>query len=277
MLTVNIHDYNFIQSTCSVPFTSPKNVEYVRGQMAWEGITLFTDAYINNPIVDQVTSKYKIGWLREPFCLHAIDYYASLDNAHKFDAILTYHADFLLHAGYRFMPYAGTWLLPEHWGVKPKSKLVSMLFGGKRTSEGHQLRHEISERLGDKYGIDYYGFRGYPTDYSEHTKRRVLEDYYFSIVIETCREPNLFTEILLDCFAVGTIPIFWGAPNIDIYFDDTAILPFRDVVSLVSVLRELSPELYREMLPGVRANLELMKPYAVPEDWMFENVLKEFA
>lgn len=278
-MIVNLFDSNFTQSVCSTAHQNPQYIQYVRDQMDFDGVTIFTDEWINNPIVDEVKSKYKVGWLREPYCLHPETYGNSLNNRHKFDFILTYHNEFLQSDSgfnYRFAPYGGVWLDKRDWGIKPKSKLCSMLIGSKMSTEGHRIRHEIADMIEQEgYPVDFYGVRGEPVEYGRDTKLKVLGDYCFSIVTETCREDNLFTEWLLDCFAVGTVPVFWGAPNIHEFFDAKGVLQFDTVDRLQKVLSGLDSKLWADRIGHIYANLRRMQDYAVTEDWLYLNVLRE--
>lgn len=285
-MLVNLLDFNFRQSVCSVAYQTPEHIEYVRDQYEFDGVTLFTDGYINDGTVDRVRSRHKIAWLREPYCLHPDIYEAALTNAHKFDLVLTYYQPFLdLGRNFRFCPYGGTWIDKRDWGIKPKSKLCSMLIGSKMSTEGHRLRHEIADMIeSEGYPVDFYGVRGEPVGYGQETKLKVLSDYAFSIVTETCREDNLFTEWLLDCFALGTIPIFWGCPNIKKFFRIGGIEDFMwieqlggDVLSVLpNILAQLSMRQYAKYLNSARDNLVTMRRYAVAEDWLYANVLREF-
>lgn len=273
MMTVNLFDDAFRHDICSTAWKTPKHIAYARDRMEFDGVTLFTDGYINLPVVDEVRSQHKIGWLHEPECLHPDTYADSLTNRHKFDFVLTYYAPFLEMAGYRFAPYAGTWIPEDRWGIKPKTKLVSMLFGAKMSTQGHRIRPAIADAVGGR--VDFYGARGETVDYSLNTKYRVLADYAFSIVVETCRQDNLFTEILLDCFAVGTVPIFWGAPNVGEFFNTEGILSFETVEECAYIVESLSIESYASMARAVSDNFERVKNYAITEDWLYENVLKD--
>lgn len=246
--------------------------------MAFDGVTLFTDEWINNPVVSEVKSKYKIGWLHEPYCLHPDTYQKAFRNLSKFDLMLSYSNGILDYGvNTRLCIYGGTWINQNDWGIKPKTKLCSMLIGSKMSTEGHRIRHEIAEMI-DANGfefVDFYGARGEPIGYGQETKYKVLSDYCFSIVTETCREDNLFTEWLLDCFALGTIPIFWGAPNIHQFFDVKGILQFDTVDRLYKILTGLNWGRYIERLQSAYENLLKLKDYRITEDWMYENVLKE--
>lgn len=276
-MLVNLFDFNFRQSVCSVAYQTPAHIQYVRDLTDFDGVTLFTDAYINDGSVDRVRSRYKIAWLREPYCLHP-DIYEAV-NPDKFDLVLTYYQPFLDRGrNFRFCPYAGTWIDRRDWGIKPKSKLCSMLIGDKMGTRGHQIRHEIADMIErEGYDVDFYGVRGTPVGYGQETKLQVLSEYCFSIVTETCREDNLFTEWLLDCFAVGTIPIFWGCPNVRSFFNTDGIIQFGTPDEIPFWFNNYCHMAYYwEHLPGIYNNLHLMQPHAVTEDWLYLNVLKEF-
>lgn len=301
MLTVNLFDDCFRHAHCSTGWQIPEHVRYVRDQMEFDGITLFTDGYINDPVVEQVKSKYKIGWLHEPECLHPENY--QVKHPERFDFILTYHAPLVktkpielseatyqgeVHAiqrghptTFRFAPYGGVWIPKQYWGLRPKTKLVSMLYGNKLSTEGHRIRHEIANAVRPLGIVDFYGYEGEPVNYSAETKLKVLGDYAFSIVTETCYQENLFTEILLDCFAVGTIPIFWGCPNVGEFFNKTGILSFQEIGEIQGswgIIQEMGGfEIYRAILEqgAIEDNLNRVADYAITEDWLYHNVLRE--
>jgi predicted nucleic acid-binding Zn ribbon protein len=41
-----------------------------------------------------------------------------------------------------------------------------------------------------------------------------LKDYMFSIVVENSIYPKYYTEKITDCFATGTVPIYYGDKSI---------------------------------------------------------------
>jgi len=276
-LTINLFTPTFAHSEFSTAHQTTDAVRYVREQMEFDGITMFTDGLINSPLVDAVHSPSKIGWLREPRCLQPEVYEQALDNLYKFDFIMTYSQELLDHPSgkFRLCPYSGVWVPKREWGLREKTKNISMLFGTKRATRGHQIRWEIWDKLGDKHGIDYYGAQGTPVNYGWQTKLQVLKDYKYSIVIETCREKNLFTEILLDCFALGTIPIFWGAPNIGEYFEGMGILSFENVYQLESLIKEIDEHTYDYLKTFARENLRRVAEHRITEEWIVANVIKK--
>ena len=48
-------------------------------------------------------------------------------------------------------------------------------------------------------------------------KGEMLKPYHFSICIENTEYSDYFTEKILDCFASGVIPIYWGTKNVQKY------------------------------------------------------------
>lgn len=277
MLTINLFDETFRHATISTAFQESQHVQYVRDRMEWSGITVFVDGYINSPIVSQVRSDVKLGWLHEPQCLYPQVYEQARYHAQNFDAILTYYQPYLNVPGFTFAPYGGVWVPQDYWALHKKTRMTSMLYGSKCATIGHQMRHAIADAIGNYYDVDYYGYKGTPTGYGWLTKVLVHKDYRFSIVVEACREDNLFTEILLDCFATGTIPIFWGCPNIDQFFNADGMLILNRLKDLRYIMPQLSDDLYQELLPYAKENLERVKEYAVCEDWLYEHIFKTYA
>jgi alpha(1,3/1,4) fucosyltransferase len=60
------------------------------------------------------------------------------------------------------------------------------------------------------------------------SKKDVLSRYRFSICFENAREiEDYITEKLFDCLSAGTIPIYWGAPNIAERVPPSCFIDFR--------------------------------------------------
>ena len=84
-----------------------------------------------------------------------------------------------------------------------------------------------------------------------------------------------FTEKILDCFATGTVPIYWGCPNIGDYFNIKGILTFETLEDLAKIFESMAdPEYYNKLLPYVKENYNNVQQYRIYEDWMFDNVYK---
>lgn len=282
-MIINLFDANFAHDVCSIAGKVPQNIQYVRGLKEWDGITVFTDSYLRDKeLIQSVSSPIKIGWQHEPQCLWPDNYrIVDFDDPPCLDFIMTYYEPLLSHSWegnhkYTFSPYGGVWIKQEHWGMRPKTKLISMLYGEKVSTAGHRIRHQIGDLYADLYPIDFYGsVRGQPVGYGPATKLQVLGDYKYTIVTETCRQDNLFTEILLDCFAVGTIPIFWGCPNIYKYFNWAGILgfdSFEQLDYLLDLVVKYGDDYYEACRESIEENLELVREYEITEDWQYKHI-----
>lgn len=267
-LLINLFDSNFSFDIGSVAGKPPQEIEYMRGEMDWDGITVFTDGWILRSEVDVVRSRYKVGWLHEGEELKPEVYRMSWDVRHKFDFIMTYYTPLLEQDPQKYKPIirGGIWTPKTQWGLHPKSKTVSMILSNKQQLSGHQLRHKTASRFD---GIDLYGAKG---DSIGTDKARALRDYQFSVIIEASRQENFFSEHLLDCIVFGTIPIYWGCPNIGKFFDTEGFIQFEKLNELESILHGLSPELYQEKLSIARRNLKRAKQYEITDDWIARNV-----
>jgi hypothetical protein len=272
MITINLFDTTFTHQACSVALQTPRLMEYVRGQMDWPGITVFVDGEMYSPVVDDVRSRFKIGWLHEGKALHPENYERIDLVSERFDAIMTHDAQ-LLAEGAPFIKTirGGSWVLPEQWGMYPKRKNVSMILSDKTQLEGHQLRHAIADA---GLPIDLYGPQYTPIGYD---KSIAYKDYRFAVVVEACREDNFFSEHLIDALAYGCVPIYWGCPNIGEWFDERGFLKIETVRDVSALLTVTHIDMFADsMLPALTVNQNRARAYAITEDWQIEHCLRPF-
>ena len=147
---------------------------------------------------------------------------------------------------------------------------MSMIYSFKKWTPGHRLRHQLAKMID---GLELFG-----SGTGKHLKSKDigLADFMFSIVIENNRTEKYFTEKILDCFATGTIPIYWGCPNIGDYFNEKGIMSFEKIEDLPELFSKLEdPEYYNQLLPYVKENYEKVQEYKIYEDWMYNNVYKK--
>jgi hypothetical protein len=221
---------------------------------------VFTDIRLEEAINDP--AKRKIAWLIESPAFLDKDRIVSLSK--YFDIILTHNRE-LVERGYpfKFYPLGGSWI--NYWKIYgEKTKLVSAIFSDKDLTKGHKLRHEIAERFRSK--IDLYGTGYKPIN----NKITGLADYAFSVVVENAREDWYFTEKLIDCFSCGTIPIYWGCPDIGRFFDIRGMRIFEDISELEFVLGGLDMDLYQQINQrSIISNFHTAMDYQCCEDWVF--------
>lgn len=271
MVDINLFDSTFVGQDCSVALQTPTTMRYVRNQLDWPGITVFVDGELYTPVVDDVRSRFTIGWLHEARALHPENYDRIGQVASKFHAIMTHDA-VLLSQGAPFVTTirGGSWVALDAWGMYPKSKHVSMILSDKRTLPGHQLRHAIAAA---GLPIDLYGPSYTPIGYD---KSLAYRDYRFAVVVEACQEDNFFSEHLLDALAYGCIPIYWGCPNIADYFNIPGYMAFRNVAELADLLRVCGSTTYGVAQSPLHIDQQRARAYAITEDWQIAHCLKPF-
>jgi len=148
--------------------------------------------------------------------------------------------------------------------VHEKTKLVSMIASNKRMCEGHARRLQFVDKFRDK--LDFYG-RGF----NEITcKEDGLKDYMFSVGIENAVYDTYFTEKLTDCFACGTIPIFYGCKGVTEYFNEDGIIFLDDDFDLST----LTKDLYYSKMDAIKDNFERSINFPVAEDYLYQTYFK---
>ena len=129
-----------------------------------------------------------------------------------------------------------------------KTKTMSIVASDKTQTPGHKLRHEIINHDGKLHNnfIDVYGRCGKGFGGIEN-KIDGLKDYQFSIAIENVAEQNWFTEKLLDCFLTGTIPVYYGCPNLGQFgFDTEGVVRIESKVGFDQIKDDINSDLYKK-------------------------------
>lgn len=246
-------------------------VQFVRDLPDYDGITLFTDEYLDKNFIDQIKSKQKIGWLLEPRLIQPSRYIQFERYKDSLDHVLTHDQELLekYPDKTKFAVVGGTWIKTKNYGIHQKSKNVSMVYSNKTELEGHRLRHQVAESV---LGLDLYG-RG--TKNPIEDKETALLDYRYSVVIENSRAKGYFTEKLMDCLVTGTIPIYWGCPNIGDFFDVRGFHVVNNLQDIKDIVQNLGQSDYNSKMEYIKTNLNLAMKYTTTEDWLYENVFKK--
>lgn len=171
---------------------------------------------------------------------------------HRFYRVLTVNSKLLaaIPNGLKFPP-CETWVPDwKHRSCK-KDRMLSIIASSKRRLKGHRLRHRIVEHI-RTYGpnADVVGSGYQPID----NKADGLEAYRYSIVIENSREPGYFTEKLIDALLLKTVPIYWGATDINRYFDTDGMLVCETEEDIHEAIRKISVEDYDSRRDAIDRN-----------------------
>ena len=245
-------------------------MKFVRDVANYKGVTLFTDDCLTNGACQQVSSDHKIGWLMEPRQVQPQRYDQIDTYIDDFDFIMTH--DEALLAKYpnktKKVVVGGSWINPKNYGVREKTRDVSMIYSNKQDLEGHRLRHAVAANVPN---IDLFG-RGTtrPLEFKDDS----LLDYRFSIVIENSRAKDYFTEKLVDSLVVGTVPIYWGCTNVGDYFDTRGMYVVNSLEEIASIVGSLTEKDYIEKIQYIKSNYIAAQDYTVVEDWIYGNIIK---
>ena len=218
------------------------------------------------------------------------------ENAHKFHTILTFDKillDTLPNARFcnaegitAFSVFPNAMNIPPYYpkviGEFDVDKTIQMfpknqfnravcITSAKAFLPGHNVRLNFIKNSKDK--IDLYG-KGIK---EVESKLDVLHNYAFALAIENNISKNdyYFTEKLVECIITGTIPIYYGCPNISKFFDTRGILTFNTQEELDNILDNLNEKKYNSMLKYAKINYDkAIKEFVLDNDSLYELHLK---
>ena len=168
----------------------------------------------------------------------------------------------------------------ESFENKQKQFEVSFLSGAKKLVEGHKLRQEIYE-IGDQinipkkwfYVLDDFdqkdfdnGGIGRPNDQFWVGKQICFKESMYHVAVENVKYNNFYTEKISDAFSTKTIPIYWGCPNINEFFDTSYWVKTEDLFSF-----KFTEDYYYENLNKIEDNFARAKIYC---ENIIERILK---
>lgn len=117
-----------------------------------------------------------------------------------------------------------------------KTKLMSVITSNKAFTKGHRERIEFVHGLKDYYGdqLDLFGW-GF-NDFAD--KWDVIAPYKYHICIENSAYPHYWTEKLADCYLGGAFPFYFGAPNVEEYFNKDAFckIDIKDIDRTIKIM-----------------------------------------
>lgn len=221
--------------------------------------------FVDDVPTQEELSSLNILVLQEPneyFGLHDF----ALENKHVFNLILTWDDKLLNQCeNSMLMLFGHTWFKSNQYEKDHTKKFqTSHLCGKLLKTYGHSLRHELLNRQNEiktpiKF-FDVYGDR-YDIENARKGKEEVFGDSMFGVAIENTSHRGYFTEKILDCFLLKTIPIYWGCSNIEDYFNKEGIIRVDNVDDMIYVINSLDKNFYNSRKKVIQENWELAKNY----------------
>lgn len=236
------------------------------------------------PHLSQLPTKRRFGWICESRAIVPQLMDILKNNTEEvvqhYEYIFTCDQELIdMHDKFKFS-YAGSniaWLPTEQHKLYEKTKMCSMIASPKQMCEGHIIRHRWAEKLKDK--IDLFGGAcgsdriGFSPKHTHPDKRAALVDYRFSVTMENERYSSYFTEKITDCFVTGTVPVYWGTPNIGEYFNMDGIILLNEDFNV----DDLTEERYNSMTEAIEDNFNIATSFEMSEDYTFRNYLERVA
>lgn len=175
-----------------------------------------------------------------------------IKNKDKFDLILTRHQEVVDQCdNAKLFPFGTSWITPSFKKLSNNFE-ISFLCGTKKYLPGHILRHNIFRDI-NKVNTKDLTFK---LNMTVDKKERIFETSQYSVIVENSQCKNYFTEKLIDCLITKTIPLYWGCPNIDSFFDKRGIITFNSIEELYKKVKLLTPTVYNERLDAVEKNFK---------------------
>jgi hypothetical protein len=171
---------------------------------------------------------------------------------------------------------ASDFIIPRKYkSAQPKFCLFSVSNGG--VQERNNFYNELSKyKTVDSCG-KFMNNLGYncPGNFASKEYHDMLSQYKFMICFENKSMKNYLTEKLINAYKYGTIPIYWGCPNLEDYVNMDAILYLKpgytddDVKTLIKEIEILDndPELYKKKYESV-----FFKNGVVPDSFNMEKL-----
>lgn len=239
--------------------------------------SLFIETYPQSP--DQL-SPINILVLVEPneyFGLHD----RAIQNKEVFQAILTWNDKVLNNCDNAlFLPFGHTWFKPEQYEKEHSKKFeIAHLCGTLLKSYGHQMRHEILARENEfKVPTNFHKTIGDRNNIDDARigKETVFGNSMFGTVIENFSHRGYFSEKILDCFLMKTIPIYWGCSNIDDFFDSEGIIKFENPDDFIYISNTLTSEFYESKKEIIEHNYKIALSYVDYEQNIIDKIEEIF-
>lgn len=183
-----------------------------------------------------------------------------LDNAEKFDLILTWNKDLLALPNAQKFIFGCCWIDWDTFNPE-KRKQISFITSNKGWAPGHQIRLSIWDGLEDVEDLNGFEILKHMSPPRAPSKNFLFENAKYSITLENQKLENWITEKVIDCFASKTIPIYWGCPNIGDYFNTDGIITFDTLEELKDILDNLEESYYDDRIDIIEENFEISKSY----------------
>jgi hypothetical protein len=204
-----------------------------------------------------------------------------IDNKEIFSVIITWDDKVINNCSNAiYHPFGHSWFKSDQYQKEHKKKFqISHLCGKLLKTYGQSLRHELLARKNEikiptKY-FDVYGDR-YNIEEARKGKEEVFGDSMFGVAIENASHNGYFTEKILDCFLLKTIPMYWGCTDIDNFFNKEGIIKFGNVDEFTYISNRLNEDYYNSRKEIIEENYQKALQYIDYESNVVNKITEIF-
>ena len=225
-------------------------------------------------------SEINIMVLEEPNEYFGLNNWA-IENKHLFSAILTWD-DRVLNScdNALFLPFGHTWFKPYQYEKTHEKKFeIAHLCGILNKTYGHNIRHELMARKEEiKIPINFHKTIGdrYNIEDARIGKETVFGNSMFGIAIENFSHRGYFSEKILDCFLMKTVPIYWGCSNINEFFNQDGIIQIDNVDDIINHSKKMTKWWYNSYERAIDDNYQRALKYVDYEQNIIDKVEEIF-
>ncbi len=136
----------------------------------------------------------------------------------------------------------------------------------------------------DAPGVDHNNMQSLDDRWPEldrvQKKERFLKQYKFCIAFENSTYPGYTTEKLVQALVARTVPIYWGAPDVERDFNPASFINAAHFANLQDLVAEVAridsdDDAYQNMLNAVPCDSELIEDMTTRTDSFWETLLTQ--
>ena len=147
---------------------------------------------------------------------------------------------------------------------KRRNRFIKKIFGRRRLLE---LKKTQIDLFGRGHAVEDYG-KNYKGELSGHGNCKLdgLLPYRYSLVLENSSQKNYWTEKLADALLAWCVPVYWGCPNIDDFFETGTVLKIDLDMKKTEINHIVTQPVSSGMLDGIKlAREKIINEYNIWE------------
>ena len=217
LIVINMNK-DVLDGICDVlPLYGRKILVQFEGYLGWEA------AYENCEKFDGFINFDRTYSNHPGFFPLRIPYFPNIASSHMDKRGLAAMLDQRRYSGRVFLDIYLLRFLPRHRKAVMIAGLINRPHYQNRLQVAHQFRQFV-DVYGKAWPKEQVAWRG-----RCGSKMEVLRRYRYALVMENQRQPGYVSEKLLDAVIAGTVPIYWGAPDINDLPGHEAIIIMDDL------------------------------------------------